>query len=89
MAAIRAASFLNGSLTRLLDPDKVLRTKIVEFVEGGDFGMASGSLPGGKYQRVWFMPSADTRVNQIRILLSSASGGRGIVCARVAAERTR
>jgi len=26
-------SFLNGSLTRLLDPDAVLRTKIVEFVE--------------------------------------------------------
>jgi hypothetical protein len=40
--------------TRLLDPDKVLRTKIVEFVESGDFGMASGSLPNGKYQRVWF-----------------------------------
>lgn len=47
-------SFLDGSLTRLLDPDKVLRTKILEFVEGGDFGMASGSLPNGKYQRVWF-----------------------------------
>jgi len=47
-------SFLDGSLTRLLDPDKVLRTKVVEFVESGDFGMASGLLPGGNYQRVWF-----------------------------------
>jgi len=47
-------SFLDGSLTRLLDPDKVLRTKIVEFVESGEFGMASGSLPNGQYQRVWF-----------------------------------
>jgi hypothetical protein len=47
-------SFLDGSLTRLLDPDKVLRTKIMEFVEHGEFGMASGSLPDGQYQRVWF-----------------------------------
>ena len=47
-------SFLDGSLTRLPDPDKVLRRKIVEFVESGDFGMASGLLPNGRYQRVWF-----------------------------------
>jgi hypothetical protein len=32
----------------------VLRTKIVEFVEAGEFGMASGSLPNGQYQRFWF-----------------------------------
>src|SRR5262249_26454598 len=31
-------SFLNGALTRLLDPDTVLRHKIVEFVQNGDFG---------------------------------------------------
>jgi hypothetical protein len=47
-------SFLDGSLTRLLDPDKVLRAKVVESVESGEFGLASGSLPNGKYQRVWF-----------------------------------
>jgi hypothetical protein len=47
-------SFLDGSLTRLLDPDKVLRNKIVVFVEKGDFGLASGLLPNGNYQRVWF-----------------------------------
>jgi hypothetical protein len=47
-------SFLDGSLTRLLDPDKVLRTKIVQFVEKGDFGLASGAKPYGGYQRVWF-----------------------------------
>jgi hypothetical protein len=46
--------FLDGSLTRLLDPDKVLRTKIVEFVESGEFGLGSGSLQSGKYQCVWF-----------------------------------
>lgn len=58
-------SFLNGSLTRLLDPDATLRGKIVEFVDKGDFGLASGQradLPaapgadkaGGNYDRVWF-----------------------------------
>ena len=31
MASLRQ-SFLNGSLTRLLDPDTILRGKIVEFV---------------------------------------------------------
>jgi hypothetical protein len=47
-------SFLNGSLTRLLDPDAVLRTKIVEFVSKCDFGLASGQKPDGSYERVWF-----------------------------------
>jgi len=47
-------SFLNGSLTRLLDPDTTLRGKIVEFVSRGDFGLASGQKPDGTYERVWF-----------------------------------
>ncbi len=47
-------SFLNGSLTRLIDPDSTLRTKIVEFVFRGDFGLASGPRPEGSYERVWF-----------------------------------
>ncbi|MBN1842594.1 MAG: ATP-binding protein [Deltaproteobacteria bacterium] len=48
-------SFLNGSLTRLLDPDTVLRTKIVDFVARGDFGLASGlKSDGTTYDRVWF-----------------------------------
>jgi hypothetical protein len=47
-------SFLNGALTRLLDPDKILRSKIVEFVAGGDFGLASGSNADGTYERVWY-----------------------------------
>jgi hypothetical protein len=47
-------SFLNGSLTRLLDPDTTLRGKIVEFVSKGDFGLASGRKPDGGYERVWF-----------------------------------
>ena len=46
LASLRQ-SFLNGSLTRLLDPDATLRAKIVEFVERGDFGLASGRQPDG------------------------------------------
>jgi hypothetical protein len=47
-------SFLNGSLTRLLDPDSVLKAKIVEFVGKGDFGLASGAKADGTYERLWF-----------------------------------
>jgi hypothetical protein len=48
-------SFLNGSLTRLVDPDGILRGKIAGFVSGGDFGLASGQRPDGSYERVWFL----------------------------------
>jgi Protein of unknown function (DUF499) len=47
-------SFLNGSLTRLIDPDTVLRGKIVEFVSRGEFGLASGQRPDGAFERVWY-----------------------------------
>ena len=47
-------SFLNGALTRLMDPDAVLRRRIVEFVTNGDFGLASGDKGGGEYERVWY-----------------------------------
>ncbi len=47
-------SFLNGSLTRLIDPDTVLRNKIVEFVEKGDFGLASNQQADGTFERVWY-----------------------------------
>jgi hypothetical protein len=53
LASLRQ-SFLNGSLTRLLDPDATLKGKIVEFVGKGDFGLASGTRPDGSYERVWF-----------------------------------
>ena len=53
MASLRQ-SFLNGALTRLLDPDGVLRAKIVEFVGRGDFGLASGPNPDGTYERIWY-----------------------------------
>jgi hypothetical protein len=53
LASLRQ-SFLNGSLTRLVDPDVILRAKIVEFVSRGDFGLASGRNSDGSYERVWF-----------------------------------
>jgi hypothetical protein len=52
-------SFLNGTLTRLIDPDNVLRRKILEFVERGDFGLASGPKPDGSYERSWYAEPAD------------------------------
>ena len=52
LASLRQ-SFLNGALTRLLDPDMTLRNKIVEFVSKGDLGLASGQKPDGTYERVW------------------------------------
>lgn len=53
LASLRQ-SFLNGSLTRLVDPDSILKAKIVEFVGRGDFGLASGRKSDGSYERVWF-----------------------------------
>jgi hypothetical protein len=53
LASLRQ-SFLNGALTRLVDPDATLRSKIVEFVMRGDFGLASGKDVDGSYERVWF-----------------------------------
>ena len=47
-------SFLNGSLTRLVDPEMILRTKIVEFITRGDFGLGSGQKTDGSYERIWF-----------------------------------
>jgi hypothetical protein len=50
-------SFVDGSLTRLLDPEDVLKKQVVGFVEKGDFGLGSGPRPearsrgsGGKSQ---------------------------------------
>jgi hypothetical protein len=53
LASLRQ-SFLNGSLTRLVDPDAILKGKIVELVSRGDFGLASGDRPDGTYDHVWF-----------------------------------
>ena len=41
-------------LTRLLDPDAILRGKLAELVGKGDFGLGSGPKPDGTYERVWY-----------------------------------
>jgi hypothetical protein len=51
--------FLDGSLTRLLDPDTILKRRLAEFVEKGDFGLASGQDAGGGFQRLWFKEPVD------------------------------
>ncbi len=53
LVSLRQA-FLTGALDRLLDPDDYLRRRIPEFVERGEFGLASGQKPDGSYERVWF-----------------------------------
>jgi hypothetical protein len=53
LASLRQ-SFLNGTSTRLIDPDPVLRTRIAGFVSAGEFGLASGVESSWKYRRVWF-----------------------------------
>ncbi|MGH7067084.1 MAG: DUF499 domain-containing protein [Acetobacteraceae bacterium] len=46
LASLRQ-SFLDGSLTRLIDPDAILKPKIAEFVMRGDFGVAWRDRNGG------------------------------------------
>jgi len=59
LASLRQ-SFLNGSLTRLVDPDAVLKGKVAEFVSRGDFGLASGKKSDGTYERMWFEEQVGT-----------------------------
>ncbi len=59
LASLRQA-FLTGAMTRLLDPDAVLRRKVVEFVDAGDFGLASGKKADGSYERLWFKEMIST-----------------------------
>ena len=50
-------SFLDGSLTRLIDPDAILRRQIGGFVARGDFGLASGATNDGGFERLWYAES--------------------------------
>jgi hypothetical protein len=47
-------SFLDGSMTRLLDPDHLLQARIAEWVETGEFGLAAGARASGAYDHVWY-----------------------------------
>ncbi|CAG1014975.1 hypothetical protein ANRL4_05364 [Anaerolineae bacterium] len=69
-------AFLTGALDRLLDPDAYLRSKIPEFVERGEFGLASGQKPDGTYERLWFkelLPSDEISFEADVYLLKKAT----------------
>jgi hypothetical protein len=53
-------AFLDGSLTRLLDPEDVLRRQIAAFIGKGDFGLGSGPRPDGSYERIWWNETIGT-----------------------------
>ncbi len=53
-------SFLDGSLTRLIDPDTILQRQIVDFVARGDFGLASGAREDGSFERLWYAEPINT-----------------------------
>ncbi len=73
-------SFLDGSLTRLIDSDKVLRSKIPEFIQRGDFGLASGIEKDGSYTKVWYKefisPDDITFEKNVFLLLKSKAESR-------------
>jgi hypothetical protein len=56
MASLRKC-FLDGSLTRLVDPDKVLREKLPDLVARGELGFATGQRAEGGFNRFWFKES--------------------------------
>ena len=47
-------SFLSGTLTRLVNPDRTIRQQIAGWVQNGDFGLASGDDNGHEYHRIWY-----------------------------------
>ncbi len=72
-------SFLDGSLIRLIDPDATLRQKIVDFIERGEFGLASSQKNDGTYERVWFNeqigPEEISFEHQVFLLLKEKARG--------------
>ena len=77
-------SFLNGALTRLLDPDRVLRQKISEFVRDGEFGLASGDMGQGKYNRIWYKepPPQDELTFDSETFLITKDKAEGTYCSQ-------
>ena len=73
-------SFLNGKLTRLLDPDAVLRRQIVKFVKKGYFGLASGDRGNGQYERTWYKEPVSTEevVFESNVFLLTRSKAEGL-----------
>jgi hypothetical protein len=71
LSGLRKA-FLDGSLTRLPDPEGALASAIPRLIERGEFGMGSGQKPDGTFGRVWFqelVPSEDVVFDSSTFLL--------------------
>lgn len=66
--------FLDGSLTRLADPDAVLKGKIHDFVTKGDAGLISASNADGSGHHLWFKeeldPSEIMFVSEVSLVLA-------------------
>lgn len=78
LASLRQ-SVLNGTLIRLIDPDRVLKMRLAEFVMKGEFGLASGAEPGGGFRRIWFredVDPADVRFEADLYLLAKAAAAK-------------
>jgi hypothetical protein len=77
LASLRQ-SFLNGSLTRLLDPDATLRGRIVDFVSRGEFGLGFGQRPDGTWERCWhqeLVPPEEIEFSSAVFLLRKEQAG--------------
>ena len=62
-------------MQNLLQPDRVLRQKIAEFVENGDFALASGKTGQGQYARIWYQetpPSDEVTFDSSTFLVTKA-----------------
>ncbi len=68
-------SFLDGSLTRLVDPDAVLKSKIHDFVYKGDAGLISRSNADSSGFHLWFKedldPSEIMFVSEVCLVMAS------------------
>ena len=74
LAGVRKA-FLDGSLTRLPDPEGALKASVPRLVERGEFGLASGANSDGTYARIWFkenVPSEEVVFDSGTFLLLKA-----------------
>ena len=82
-------SFLSGALTRLIDPDTVLRRQIIEFVERGDFGLASGVKGGDLYERTWYKepPRAEGIAFESGVFLLTKAKAEELRAATVAPQK--
>lgn len=81
-------SFLNGALTRLLDPDAVLKVRLAEFVRNGDFGLASGPTGDGRFERIWFREpvSSDEVAFESGVVLLKRSKAENLKSAKSVAQ---